>query len=313
MHKAEQRAKSGKVKPVETSTENLEEVDLQPSEETPKQWINAVLPVATMILITFLGLLMTGTESLNETFSIERLPDIIGEANSFDALMWGSLSGVIVAFLLTVSQRILTVKTTVEVFMSGLKMMLSALTILVLAWALAGTISDVKTASFIASALQDNISPYFLPMLVFLLSALIAFSTGSSWSTMAIMYPLVIPATWAICQSQGLSSSMAYEILQNVISVTLAASVMGDHCSPISDTTILSSLASGCDHREHVRTQLPYALTVGVVSFVCAGLATFLGGGWTIIIVWFSSTLLLVAIILWRGKKLENSHQISNK
>lgn len=304
MLKAEEQAKKlGKVQSIEIAAEASD--DLLQGKDTPKRWINAVVPVAVMITVTVLGLLITGTENLGKEFRFKNLPAIIGESNSFNALLWGSLSGVIAAFFLSVSQRILTVKATMDAFTSGLKMMFEALTILVLAWALAVTISDVQTASFIASALQDSVNPYLMPMLVFLISALIAFATGSSWSTMAIMYPLVIPATWAVCQSQGIEPTIAYEILLNVIAVTLAASVMGDHCSPISDTTILSSLASGCDHREHVRTQLPYALTVGGVSIGCAGLAAILGGGWTILIVWFSSTLLLVGIIHWLGKKVE--------
>lgn len=336
MLKAEERAKnSDEVIPNEIAVEKLEGESLQPEKETPKKWINAVLPVITLIAMTGLGLLTTGfngalselimkvsgdsgqswediwtalnnlpTVSENASFG-EKIGYIISKSNSFNALLWGSLSGVIVAFLLSVSQRILSVKATMDALISGFRMMFEALTILVLAWALASTISDVKTASFIASALQDSVNPYLMPMLVFLISALIAFATGSSWSTMAIMYPLVVPGTWAVCQSQGIEPTIAYEILLNVIAVTLAASVMGDHCSPISDTTILSSLSSGCDHQEHVRTQLPYALTVGGVSIGCAGLAAILGGGWTILIVWFSSALLLVGIIHWLGKKGE--------
>jgi Na+/H+ antiporter NhaC len=99
---------------------------------------------------------------------------------------------------------------------------------------------------------------------------------------MAILYPIAIPTTWAICVAQGVETEVAMELLFNVISTTLAASVLGDHCSPISDTTILSSLASDCNHIDHVRTQLPYALTVGAVALVAGGLSTFLGGGWGI-------------------------------
>ena len=121
-----------------------------------------------------------------------------------------------------------------------------------------------------------------MPVIIFILAALISFSTGSSWSTMAILYPIAIPTTWAICVAQGLEHDISLEILLNVIAVTLAASVLGDHCSPISDTTILSSLASDCNHIDHVRTQMPYALTVGAVSMTAGGLATLLGGGWAI-------------------------------
>jgi Na+/H+ antiporter NhaC len=107
-----------------------------------------------------------------------------------------------------------------------------------------------------------------VPVVVFVLAAVIAFSTGSSWSTMAILYPIAIPLCWTIAQNAGLPNEVALELLYNVIAVVLSASVLGDHCSPISDTTILSSLASNCNHIDHVKTQLPYALTVGGVSII---------------------------------------------
>ena len=116
-----------------------------------------------------------------------------------------------------------------------------------------------------------------VPVVVFVLAALIAFSTGSSWSTMAILYPIAIPMVWSISQNAGLDIDTSMNLLYNVIAVVLSASVLGDHCSPISDTTILSSLASNCNHIDHVKTQLPYALTVGSVSIVMTYLSTALG------------------------------------
>ncbi|MEL6988920.1 MAG: Na+/H+ antiporter NhaC family protein, partial [Bacteroidota bacterium] len=148
---------------------------------------------------------------------------------------------------------------------------------------------ELQTASFITSALEGNIPPYLMPTIIFVLSALIAFSTGSSWSTMAILYPIAIPSTWAICIAAGIDPEHSLEILLNVISTVLAASVLGDHCSPISDTTILSSLATDCNHIDHVRTQMPYALTVGVAAILCNTISTILGGGWLI-------SLLLISI-----------------
>ncbi|NND34434.1 MAG: Na+/H+ antiporter NhaC family protein, partial [Saprospiraceae bacterium] len=135
---------------------------------------------------------------------------------------------------------------------------------------------------FLSSALVGSLHPFMLPVLVFILAAAIAFSTGSSWSTMAILYPIAIPTSWAVCHAAGLDATHSLEILLNVIATVLGASVLGDHCSPISDTTILSSLASDCNHIDHVRTQMPYALTVGLVSIICTGVSTALGGGWLI-------------------------------
>ena len=120
---------------------------------------------------------------------------------------------------------------------------------------------------------------------MFILAAATGFGTGSSWGAMAILIPLVIPLTWAVMQSQGIANPEHMHILYSAIASVLAGSVWGDHCSPISDTTILSSLASGCDHVEHVRTQLPYAGLVGLVAIgfgsipVALGVPVYIGLG----------------------------------
>ena len=124
---------------------------------------------------------------------------------------------------------------------------------------------------------------------------------------MAILYPIAIPTAYIICQQSGMDSGDSFNILLNVISTVLAASVLGDHCSPISDTTILSSLASDCNHIDHVRTQLPYALTVGSVSIICTFLSTYLGGTWLISFVLLAMSIaFLYFIIRWLGKPVNN-------
>lgn len=145
--------------------------------------------------------------------------------------------------------------------------MVTAVLILVLAWSIALITKYMQTADFISGILLEiNITPFLIPSITFILAALVAFSTGSSWGTMAILYPLILPSSWLIAQEYGLGYDQSMAIFYNVVSTVLAGSVLGDHCSPISDTTILSSLASSCNHIEHVRTQLPYALTVGLVA-----------------------------------------------
>lgn len=312
MLKAEQRAKdTGQVRAVaaEESPEDME--DLSPVAGAPLKWSNAVIPVAVVILMTIFGLVDTGMSSCyaelvsaGEAVSSQgwgsvwgalgaitptedpgffvKLGKLIGNADSYVALLWASLSGVTVAILLTLLGRIMKLGETIGSLVTGFKTMLPALIILTLAWSLAATTEDLHTALYLTSSLEDSLNPFLMPVIIFILSALIAFSTGSSWSTMAILYPIAIPTTWAIGISQGLEPEIAMELLLNVIAVTLAASVLGDHCSPISDTTILSSLASDCNHIDHVRTQLPYALTVGTVSLLANGISTLLGGGWLI-------------------------------
>ena len=184
------------------------------------------------------------------------------------ALIWASLSGLILGILLTVGGKIMKIDDTMNTMLAGFKTMFPALMILALAWSLGTLTEELNTATFLTSTLQDSLPPEWMPAVIFILAGTIAFSTGSSWSTMAILYPIAIPATWAICMANGYEPDAALPILYNVIATVLAASVFGDHCSPISDTTILSSLASDCNHIDHVRTQLPYALTVGTVSII---------------------------------------------
>jgi Na+/H+ antiporter NhaC len=200
-----------------------------------------------------------------------------------------------VAIIISVSRKTMTLFNSIHWMTTGFKTMMPAVIILTLAWSLAITTEELNTAHFLASLVEGSLNPYLIPPLIFILSALIAFSTGSSWSTMAILFPIAIPTTVVVTQSAGLEEGIAFQILLNVIANVLAASVLGDHCSPISDTTILSSLASDCNHIDHVRTQMPYALTVGSFSIVCVTLSTLLGGSWFI-------SLLLIAlsfVLLW--------------
>jgi Na+/H+ antiporter NhaC len=293
--------------------------DLSPVKNAPYKARNAVIPVLVVILMTIFGLLDTGFDGLAGQLAEQgittkgwgstwanvgalytagespnlfmKLGRVIGAADSYIALLWASLSGVVVALLLTVLARIMSLERTIGTLANGFKTMLPAVMILTLAWALAITTEELHTAVFLTGALSGNLSPYLLPPIIFVLAALISFSTGSSWSTMAILYPIAIPLTWNICQEYGIDSAHTLELMFNVISIVLGASVLGDHCSPISDTTILSSLASDCHHIDHVRTQLPYALSVGSLSILAGFLATLLGGGWAI-----CSLLLLLGI-----------------
>jgi Na+/H+ antiporter NhaC len=133
------------------------------------------------------------------------------------------------------------------------------------------------------------------------MAALVSFSTGSSWGTMAILYPLILPAAWLVSQNTGLDYDASMAIFHNIAAAVLTGSVLGDHCSPISDTTILSSLASSCPHIEHVRTQMPYALTTGLLAIVFGSLPAAYG-----VSQWILFPIGLVAIFLvihFLGKK----------
>ena len=233
----------------------------------------AILPVLTVIGVVMFGLVQTGWDAAVWADSsmnyFRKLSIIIGNANSYTALLWGSGAGLAVAIGLSLGTRRLSLEKSIESMLNGFKVMLAAVLILVLAWVLASLTEELHTAVYITRVLLDlNLGTQWLPMLTFLLSGLVAFSTGSSWGTMAILYPIMLPAAWKISMEAGMGHDEALAIFHNVVSCVLAGSVLGDHCSPISDTTILSSLASGCNHVSHVRTQLPYALTVGTFSIV---------------------------------------------
>jgi Na+/H+ antiporter NhaC len=238
----------------------------------PNRWYNALIPVFTIVFLTVFFLIRSGIQNIGWDDSLgfsRNLSAVLGASDTYRALLWSSSAGVIVAMLLTWSQRLAGVRQTAEVFIEGIKSMMTAMIILVLAWALASVTEALHTAEFLTHLLSEtNLAVQWMPAITFITAGLIAFATGTSWGTMAILYPLVIPAVWAMTVTSGLSQAEALPLLYQTISVVLAGAVMGDHCSPISDTTIMSSLATSCDHIEHVRTQMPYALTVGGVSLV---------------------------------------------
>lgn len=279
--------------------------ELEVPENIKARWYNAAIPVFIVIFGTFAGLLYTGwDQSVWSDTTLKfgtKLSTVIGNSDSYKALLWSSISGVLVAILLTLIQKILDLKDTIDSMINGFRTMLTAIVILVLAWSIALVTKHLHTADFISQSLVSvNMSPQFIPAFTFILGALVAFSTGSSWGTMAILYPLILPASWLIAQNSGLDHAGSLAIFYNVVSAVLAGSVLGDHCSPISDTTILSSLASSCNHIEHVRTQLPYALTVGGVSIVIGTIPSAFG-----ISSWFlfpAGLLVLFLIVRFVGK-----------
>ncbi len=333
MLKAEKRSHlEGKLtnqQAIDNSSHDLE--DLNPVPGSPLKWQYAFFPVVTVILMTMYGLLDTGFSSIYDQISPDgslyysfssiwqsmnslfvespsfftKIGKIIGAADSYIALLWASLSGVIVAIIMTLYGRIMKLMDVMNYMVTGFKTMLPALIILTLAWALAITTKELHTADYLSNALTGSVSPYFMSVLIFILAGAIAFSTGSSWSTMAILYPIAIPTSYSVCIAAGVSPEITMEILLNVIATVLAASVLGDHCSPISDTTILSSLASECNHIDHVKTQLPYALLVGGVSLACVFLSTYLGGsGFVNLILFIIGILVLYLVVRKFGQKV---------
>jgi Na+/H+ antiporter NhaC len=301
MHRAEARAASGGglYRPGAALMTDTSSAALEPREGTPLRWFNAVLPVGVVVGGVLIGLYFSGLGALGP--GDHSLRDIFGEANSFHVLLWASLLGCITAVVLTVSQRILSVQESIEALLSGMRSMMLAMVILVLAWSLQNVTDALGTAPFISSLLEGNIAGQLLPVLVFAVAAAVAFATGTSWGTMAILLPLVVPLAATLSVTADFATDGHYTILLGVISSVLAGSIFGDHCSPISDTTVLSSMASACDHMDHVRTQLPYALLVAVVGMMVGDIPTAYGlSPWISIAV---GIVILWAVLRFFGKK----------
>ena len=294
MLKAERRAReTGQVVPDSSSTLGADdEAALAMKEGLPPRAMNAIVPVVAMTLAIMGGLYVTGE---GETVS-----DIVGSANSYQALMWASIISVLVAVVMTLSQRLLSLDEVVDAWVSGARFTFLAMIILVLSWAMAEISSELHTADFLIASLGDRLPMGVLPTMVFVLAAFTAFSTGSSWGAMGILLPLVLPLSWAVLGARDSADPEHLYILYASVSCVLAGAVWGDHCSPISDTTVMSSLSAGCDHIEHVRTQMPYALLVGVASIVLGTLPVSFGMPW-----WLGFLLgagLLVLTLRWLGQ-----------
>ncbi len=253
---------------------DTESDEMNPKDGAPRLWWNAALPVLTVVIVVLVGLYTSGVRNAPPGAALR---DIFGEGESYNALLWGSLGGALVAMFLSLGQRILTLDECIEAAVGGFKAMMLAMIILVLAWSMGAVTEAIGTSSFLALLLSDRVAIELIPVIVFMTSGAMAFATGTSWGTMAIMLPVVIPLTVALGGAEVLPGAASEAILLGGVASVLAGAIFGDHCSPISDTTVLSSTASACDHVDHVKTQLPYALLVGVVGMLLGNIGTAYG------------------------------------
>ena len=279
MLKAERRVvREGKVSASTSSINKLTETNELFGNEDKAKWYNGVIPIVVLVSITVFGLVFTGIDSLKEQGITEYgIRDVISNSNSYLALLWGSLSACVVAALMIILQKLLSLRETIDAWFAGVRSMLLAILILTLAWSIGAVTNEMRTADYIISLISDTIDPRFLPVIVFIVCGLTSFATGTSWGTMAIMFPIVIPLSAAVTGMNHYSAADTHLILIGVVSSVLAGCVWGDHCSPISDTTILSSMASSCDHIDHVRTQLTYAISVSIVTMLIGDILTAFG------------------------------------
>lgn len=274
MKRAERRAREqGKVLADEAQPVVDEAVIFVPRKEgLPPRLVNLLAPLAGMVAMVFAGIAITGATGVRSA-GLEQpgLMDYLDQASGSTAVLWGVLFGLAVAGGLLVAQRAMSVHELVDLAFKGAGGMLPIATILVLAFGIGMTCNALGTGPWVAEQVRPLLSPALVAPLVFLVSCLIAFSTGTSWGTFAIMIPLAAPLV------ERFNAEGAAVSLPLVVGAVLGGGVFGDHCSPISDTTVVSSMAAASDHIDHVRTQLPYALIAGagaLALYVAAGMAS---------------------------------------
>lgn len=259
-----------------------------------------ILPILSLILFTILAMIYTGGGFSKEGTILASF----GNCDSSLSLVIGSFSALMITFLLFIPRKVLKFREFMEGITEGIKSMVPAFTILILAWTIGGICSKyyLNTGGFVGNLVKDSTFPIFiLPVVIFCVAAFLGFATGTSWGTMAIL----IPIGAAICTTPE-TMALLYPVLGSI----LAGSVYGDHISPISDTTILSSTGAGCNHIDHVSTQIAYASVVAI----CCVIGYSLMGWLKQPIIPFIVSLSLLLIGLWIAKKWgERRNQIDYK
>ncbi len=263
-------------------------------------WL-AAGPILLVIAATIGGLLWSGSRAVLAAGDQPTLRAILNSADSLSVLMWASLAGSLFAALLAAGLRRLTLVGTVEAWLEGARAMLIAMVILVLAWSLGDVCEDLGTGPWLVDVSRGVLSARLLPTFTFLVAAAVSFATGTSWGTMAILMPIIVPLGAALPVAENLGAGSSETVLLAAASAVLAGAVFGDHCSPLSDTTIMSSMASGSDHVDHVRTQLPYAATVAAAAILAGYLPA--GFGFSPWLSLPAGILLLGAVLRWAGRR----------
>ncbi len=219
---------------------------------------NMYVPILTMVMMMPVYLLYTGWGAVEESNGLaDHLVKAIGAGSGSTAVLYSVVTSILVAMILYRSQKIMKMKEMVELTLKGISELMPLALLMMLAFSISDVSNKLGTGIYVATQTKAWLTPQLLPFILFVISSFIAFSTGTSWGTFAIMMAIAVP----MAHAQGAN-------LYLVVAATIGGGVFGDHCSPISDTTIISSMASASDHIDHVRTQLPYALFIGSISAV---------------------------------------------
>ncbi|KAG4101294.1 Na+/H+ antiporter protein [Neocallimastix lanati (nom. inval.)] len=307
MKKAEQKARKREDdQPVESLTNNKDFEEVQPVKGAKLSIWNAIIPILTLVLGALVAFYWSGYTTImagedkelinlmsNSSYSLrnifKRILEALSQADASVALFQSALLASIVAIVMAAAQNILSIEDAIGEWINGMKTIVITGVILLLAWSLGGVIKELGTADYLVGILKNAIPKFILPTLIFVLSAIISFATGTSYGTMSILMPLTIPLAWAV------HANMDFAIV--CTSGVLTGAIFGDHCSPISDTTILSSMGTSCNHIAHVQTQIYYTIYVALITiFICYIPAGF-GISWYI-------TIPVAIIVMYIGLRL---------
>ena len=288
MKKAEQKARARKEDEeiIVPSAPGFDEV--KPVEGIKLSVWNAIIPIGTLIVGALIAFYWSGYTTIlggedqalitlmnTAPLSFDGIFQALSQSDASVALFQAALLASIVAIVMAVGEKILTIEDAISEWIGGMKTIVITGVILLLAWSLGGVIGDVGTAAYLVGVLKNTLPQFIVPTLIFILGALISFATGTAYGTMSILMPLAIPLAWAVS-----SGDMSFTIV--CTSGVLTGAIFGDHCSPISDTTILSSMGTSCNHIDHVQTQIYYAVFVACVAIFIGYIPAGLGIPWFI-------------------------------
>lgn len=312
MYKAEVRARKGRL---ESNNEIALDSSLDSSELEPKEGIklsiwNAIIPIGTLIVTALICFYFSGYSSImagedaalrelmnNSPLSLKGIQGAFSASDASVALFQSALISSIVSIIMGVVKKIFTVSEAIDVWIDGMKPLLITGVILLLAWSLSSVIKDLGTAKYLVSLLSGSLPKFLLPSLIFILGSVISFATGTAYGTMGILMPLAIPLAYSM------KPDMAYVVVST--SAVLTGAIFGDHCSPISDTTILSSMGAGCNHIDHVNTQMWYSLFIAAITIIFGYIPAGFGLKWYIVLPIAILAVYLGIQIL--GKKVEEA------
>ena len=282
--------------------------ELEPKEGVKLSIWNAIVPIGALIISAIVAFYYSGYSSImagddiaikaivtNSPLSFKAILEVFAASDASIALLQSAIFSTVVAIVMAVWKKIFTISEAIEVWIDGMKGLIITAVILILAWSLGSVIKELGAAEYLVEALNGAIPAFLLPSLIFILGAIISFSTGSAYGTMSILMPLAIPLAYKI------NPEMSFVIVST--SAVLTGAIFGDHCSPISDTTILSSMGAGCSHIDHVKTQMWYALFVAAITILFGYIPT--GFGLPIYIVLPMSCVALFIGVMIFGKKVE--------